>query len=85
MNTAALATALKDAMDTAMEAAQDPDADPAVIRQAYADSVASAMETFVKTLSITIGTGAISVSGPGAVSTNPAPIVIIDTPPNSLD
>lgn len=79
-----LAAAIKGALDAAMEASEDPEANVVQIRNDYANAVADAIDEYIKTLTITIGIGSISVSGPGGASTNPAPIVISNTPPNSL-
>lgn len=81
----ALKVAIKQAMDEAMTASQNKDADSDVIRTQLATSLADAMEDFVKTIQITIGPSQINVSGPGGASTNPLPIVISNTSPDSID
>lgn len=84
MDKTALASAIKSAMDSAMTASQDKDADVEVIRQNFANNLADAVDTFVKTIEITIGPSMINVTGSAGASTNPAPITISNTPPNSI-
>jgi hypothetical protein len=81
----ALKIAIKNAMDAAMTASQNKDADSDLIRTQFATSLADAMEDFVKTIQITIGSSQINVTGSSGPSTNPLPIIISNAPPDSID
>lgn len=85
LNKPQLVIDLKSLFDTTIVAANVEAADPDTVRQNFATGLANAIETYVKGIQITIGPSVVVITGPGGGGTNPSPIVIDDTPPNSID
>lgn len=79
-----LAAAIKNAIDSAYTAAAGESANSEEIRQNYANAIADAFDSYIKSVTITIGPGVIQVAGTAAAQTNPSPIVITNVPPNSI-
>lgn len=76
LNLTAFKSSLKDALK---EAANDNRADGVTIDEAMgnlADAIASEVDAYIKTMTITLATGVVQVEGTAASQSNAAPIVV---------
>ncbi len=84
LNKVTLATAIKNALDATLEEAKNKDINGEIVRQNYANRIADAFDTYVKTIQITIGPGTIVVSGSAVTQSNLTPIIVSNSPPSSI-
>lgn len=76
LNKTTLATAIKAGIDAAFTAAANSETTPESVRQNYANAIADAFDTYVKTATITLAPGTIQVQGSPSAQANVAPLII---------
>lgn len=76
LNKTTLANAIKAGIDGAFTAAANPEGDTDQIRQNYANAIADAFDTYVKSARITFAPGAIQVQGTASAQQNGSPLTI---------
>jgi len=71
-----LFNSIRQALDSAYDAAKNPEADSNQIRDQYCLAIANAVDVYIKTITITIPSAAIVVTGSSTTQSNPSPILL---------